>query len=159
MVWAKDRFPQRIRIVRNAYYSLISSSFNGTTLFYNPTILPPTNLRPESVKTWEVGVEANLFNNRLHIDAAYYNKVTSDQIMNANVATSTGYTSMYINAGKISNKGVELQVSGDIIKNPKGFNWTATLNWAKDKSRIDELYTDPLPDSPWTLTKSVVAGA
>ena len=45
----------------NAYYSLISSSFNGTTLFYNPTILPPTNLRPESVKTWEVGVEANLF--------------------------------------------------------------------------------------------------
>ena len=71
-----------------------------------------------------------MFNNRLHIDAAYYNKVTSDQIMNANVATSTGYTSMYINAGKISNKGVELQVSGDIIKNPKGFNWTATLNWA-----------------------------
>ena len=64
--------------------------------------------------------------------------------MNANVATSTGYTSMYINAGKISNKGVELQVSGDIIKNPKGFNWTATLNWAKDKSRIDELYTDPV---------------
>ncbi|WP_256682613.1 hypothetical protein [Parabacteroides distasonis] len=48
--------------------------------------------------------------------------MTSDQIMNANVATSTGYTSMYINAGKISNKGVELQVSGDIIKNPKGFN-------------------------------------
>ena len=85
-----------------------------------------------------------MFNNRLHIDAAYYNKVTSDQIMNANVATSTGYTSMYINAGKISNKGVELQVSGDIIKNPKGFNWTATLNWAKDKSRIDELYTDPV---------------
>ena len=78
----------------NAYYSLISSSFNGTTLFYNPTILPPTNLRPESVKTWEVGVEANLFNNRLHIDAAYYNKVTSDLIMIANVATSSGYTSM-----------------------------------------------------------------
>ena len=99
-----------------------------------------------------------MFNNRLHIDAAY-NKVTSDQIMNANVATSTGYTSMCISTlEKISNKGVELQVSGDIIKNPKGFNWTATLNWAKDKSRIDEVYTDPLPDSPWTLTKSVVAG-
>ena len=55
---------------------------------------------------------------------------------------------MYINAGKISNKGVELQVSGDIIKNPKGFNWTATLNWAKDKSRIDELYTDPVTGQP-----------
>lgn len=132
----------------NAYYSLISSSFNGTTLFYNPINMPPTDLRPESVKTWEIGLEANLFDNRLHVDAAYYNKVTTDQIMNANVATSTGYQSMYINAGKISNKGVELQISGDIIKNPKGFNWTATLNWAKDKSRIDELYTDPVTGQP-----------
>lgn len=128
----------------NAYYSLINSSFNGTTLFYNPTSLPPANLRPESVETWEVGLEANLFNNRLHLDGAYYTKVTSDQIMNANVATSTGYNSMYINAGKISNRGVELQISGDIFKNPKGFSWTSTLNWAKDKSRIDELYTDPI---------------
>lgn len=128
----------------NAYYSVVSTSFNGVSLFYNPVTLPPVNLRPETVKTWEVGIEANLFDNRLHFDGAYYQKTTTDQIMDANVATSTGYTSMYINAGKISNKGVELQVSGDIIKHPKGFNWTATLNWAKDKSRIDELYTDPV---------------
>lgn len=128
----------------NAYYSVVSTSFNGVSLFYNPYTLPPVNLRPETVKTWEIGIEANLFDNRLHFDGAYYQKATTDQIMDANVATSTGYTSMYINAGKISNKGVELQISGDIIKNPKGFNWTATLNWAKDKSRIDELYTDPV---------------
>ncbi len=128
----------------NAYYSLKNPSFNGVNMFYNPTTLPPTHLRPESVKTWEIGLETNMFNNRLHIDAAYYRKTTTDQIMDANVATSTGYRSMYINAGKISNKGVELQVSGDIFKNPKSFSWTATLNWAKDKSRIDELYTDPV---------------
>ena len=79
--------------------------------------------------------------------------------MNANVATSTGYTSMYINAGKISNKGVELQVSGDIIKNPKGFNWTATLTGRRIRVESMSFIQIPLPDSLWTLTKSVVAGA
>jgi TonB-linked SusC/RagA family outer membrane protein len=127
----------------NAYYSVLSGAFNGTALFYNPVTLPPNGLKPETVKTWEIGTEASLFNNRLHIDAAYYSKQTTDQIMNVNVAASTGYNSMYINAGKISNKGIELQVSGDILRNPNGLNWTATLNWAKDKSRIDKLYTDP----------------
>ncbi|MCD7976503.1 MAG: SusC/RagA family TonB-linked outer membrane protein [Tannerellaceae bacterium] len=128
----------------NAYYELITGSFNGTTLFYNPYVLPPTKLRPESVKTWEIGLETSLLDNRLRLDVAYYQKTTTDQIMNANVATSTGYNAMYINAGKISNKGVELQVSGDIIKNPKGFSWTSTINWSRDRSRIDELYTDPV---------------
>ena len=127
----------------NAYYSVINAPFNGTTLYYNPTTYPALSLRPEMVKTWEVGVEANFLQNRLHLDAAYYQKTTSDQIMKAQVATSTGYNAMMINAGEISNKGVEIQLSGDIIKNPKGFNWTATLNWSKDKSKIIELYTDP----------------
>ena len=95
------------------------------------------------VKTWEAGLEANFLNNRIRLDGAYYQRVTTDQIMSANIAASTGYTSMYINAGKVSNKGIELSLTADIFKNEKGFSWTSTLNWSKDKSRIDELYTDP----------------
>ena len=128
----------------NAYYSVINAPFNGTTLYYNPTTYPALSLRPEMVKTWEIGFEGNFIQNRLHVDAAYYQKTTSDQIMEAQVATSTGYNAMMINAGEISNKGVEIQVSADIIKNADGFNWTATLNWSKDKSKIIELYTDPV---------------
>ncbi len=128
----------------NAYYSVLSAPFNGTSLYYNPITFPATHLRPEMVKTWEVGVEANFLRNRLHLDVAYYQKTTTDQIMQARVSTATGYRSMMINAGEISNKGVELQVSGDIIQNKDGFNWTATLNWSKDKSKIVELYTDPI---------------
>lgn len=127
----------------NTYYNAVSGSFNGTTLFYNPTQYPPEGLRPEMVKTWEVGAEAHLLNHRLRVDAAYYQRTTSDQIMSAEIANSTGYTSMLLNAGKISNKGFELSISGDIFKNPKGFSWTSTLNFSKDKSKIEELYTDP----------------
>lgn len=130
--------------VSNAYYSVLSAPFDGTTLYYNPTTYPAQNLRPEMVKTWEIGLEANFLNNRIHFDGAYYQKTTTDQIMQANLSTATGYNAMYINAGKISNKGVEIQLSADIFRNPKGFSWTTTFNWSKDKSRIDELYSDPV---------------
>jgi outer membrane receptor protein involved in Fe transport len=123
-----------------SYYRSETAGMKGRTLSSNSFTYPPIGLRPEMVKTWEIGVEANLFNNRLRMDAAYYSKVTTDQIMTANVANSSGYENMVINAGKISNAGLEIQISADIIKNPRGLNWTATLNWAKDKSVVEELY-------------------
>lgn len=86
--------------VSNAYYSVLSAPFDGTTLYYNPTTYPAQNLRPEMVKTWEIGLEANFLDNRIHFDGAYYQKTTTDQIMQANLSTATGYNAMYINAVK-----------------------------------------------------------
>ncbi|MCC8198053.1 MAG: TonB-dependent receptor [Tannerellaceae bacterium] len=142
--WAKIGSATDAYKIGRYYDAYIGGSFNGNVLYSNPQTYPPLALRPEMVKTWEVGVEANFLNNRLHLDAAYYQRTTTDQIMEANLANSTGYTSMLLNAGKVKNKGVELQISADIIKNAKGFNWTATLNWSKDKSKIIELYEDPV---------------
>jgi len=129
-----------------AYYEadITRATIYGTTLYRNPLVFPPKNLRPEMVKTWEIGLETTFIQNRIHLDLAYYQKRTTDQIMEANVSTPTGYTSMVINAGEISNKGVEIQLRADILKNTNGLNWSATLNWAKDKSKIVELYTDPV---------------
>ena len=123
-----------------AYYRAEDVGMKGQTLYSNPFVYPPNGLRPEMVNTWEIGIEAAFLQNRIRLDAAYYSKVTTDQIMEANIANATGYSSMVINAGKISNKGVEIQLNADIVRNPGGFNWTATLNWAKDKSQIVELY-------------------
>jgi TonB-linked SusC/RagA family outer membrane protein len=126
-----------------SYYRSEASGMSGISLFSKPFILPPQGLRPEKVSTWEIGIEAAFVDSRIRLDAAYYNKVTTDQIMEVNTAVSAGYTSMLINAGEISNKGVEIQLSADIFRNTQGFNWTASLNWSKDKSKIVELYTDP----------------
>ena len=67
----------------------------GRVLFSNPYIYPPIGLRPEMVKTWEIGVDASLFNNRLRIDAAYYDKLTTDQIMEANRSATVASKSSY----------------------------------------------------------------
>jgi TonB-linked SusC/RagA family outer membrane protein len=150
-----------------SYYRSETTGMFGTGLFSNPYIYPPKGLRPESVKTWEVGVEARFIQNRIRLDFAYYSKNTTDQIMEVNTSPASGYTSMLINAGEIANKGVEIQLAADIVRNPRGFNWTATLNWSKDKSKIIELYTDPSTGTPlesyqigssWSCTSLAIPG-
>ena len=121
------------------YYASADYTIDGVTQYSKPTTAPFDDLKPEKVVTMEVGAEAAFFDNRIRIDAAYYNKVTSDQIMSIEVPRSTGYYYALINAGKIRNRGVELQLSAKIFRNEKGFNWTAIFNWAKDKSKILEL--------------------
>lgn len=123
-----------------AYYYAQSASFDGVAQMYKSMTYPNEGLRPESIRTWEVGTEIGLFNNRLHADFAYYYKNTRDQIMSVTTSNVVGFSSMLLNAGEIENKGFEVQLRGDILRNESGFNWSSTLNFANDKSEIIELY-------------------
>lgn len=127
---------------RAYYYMETAGSFNGVSQIYRSTVYPNENLRPESIKTWEIGAELGFLHDRLHIDFAYYKKSTTDQILNVTIPYSSGYSAMLINAGEIQNKGYELQVSGDILRNKNGLNWTSTFNFSKDVSKVIELYPD-----------------
>lgn len=147
-----------------AYYYAEASSFKGVAQMYRSYTYPNEGLRPESIKTWEVGMEAGLFNDRLHADVAYYNKTTEDQIMNVSTSNVVGFSSMVLNAGKIKSKGLELQLRGDILRSKNGLNWTSTLNYSKDKSKVVEL----APDFPalksyqlgwtWGIANQAIAG-
>lgn len=126
-----------------AYYQLYTDgSFNGVAQIYKSTIYPNENLRPESIRTWEIGAELGFLHDRLHIDFAYYKKSTTDQILDVDIPYASGYRSILINAGEIQNQGFELQVSGDIIRNSKGFNWSSTFNFSKDNSKVVSLYPE-----------------
>ncbi|HOO42957.1 MAG TPA: SusC/RagA family TonB-linked outer membrane protein, partial [Bacteroidales bacterium] len=123
------------------YYSSAGYNIHGAGQFYNPTTYPPAGLRPESVVTAEVGLEARFFDNRLGFDVALYNKNTTDQILSVDVSRSTGYSSMKINAGEINNKGAEVQLTATPVRTGD-FQWNITLNWSKDQSKIISLYED-----------------
>jgi TonB-linked SusC/RagA family outer membrane protein len=126
------------------YFSAGASTIYGVTQFNQSTEFPPASLRPEQVVTTEFGFEANFLRNRLGVDVAVYDKTTTDQIMSVAISKATGYNTTLVNAGEINNKGVEVQLRGSIVKSNNGFNWDMILNWAQDKSKIIELYTDPV---------------
>ena len=125
-----------------AYYYAQSASFDGVAQMYRSMTFPNENLRPEQIRTWEIGTEIGLFNDRVHADVVYYYKTTRDQIMNVTTSNVVGFSSMLLNAGEIENKGIEIQLRGDVIKKEEGFNWSTTLNYAKDNSKVIELYPE-----------------
>jgi len=122
-----------------AYYYPETSSFNGVAQMYKSYTYPNEGLRPESVKTWEVGIETSSFSDRLHLDIAYYDKMTSDQIMNVSTSNVVGFSAMVLNAGKIESKGLEIQLRGNILRRNNGLNWTSSLNFSKVDSKVLEL--------------------
>lgn len=122
------------------YYSTPEmSNINGIVQYAKSTTHPFEDLKPENIMTREIGAEASLFNNRMRMDVAYYQRSTKDQIMTVQVPSSSGYKYTLINAGKVDNKGMEITISGDILKSPNGINWTSTFNWSKDNSKVVSL--------------------
>ena len=125
-----------------SYYIPNNYAFNGVGQIYKSYTLPNPGLMPENVTSWEIGTEIGMFDDRLHLDVAYYQKKTEDQILNVTTSNVVGFGPMLVNAGRIDNKGIEIQLSGDILRNHNGFNWTSTLNFSRDRSKVVELYED-----------------
>lgn len=98
------------------------------------------DLKPERRKEIEFGIEASFFKNRITIDATYYDAKVVDQILALPLAPSTGYTSQQANIGTVRNKGFEGLISVAWFKKPSnGFNWTTSVNYAKNEGILEEL--------------------
>ncbi len=118
-------------------YSTEKGGF-GLLYAYEPTTLPNVNLKPEISTSYEFGTEWKFFKNRLGLDFAYYNTTTKNQVLNIPLTNSTGYAYKTANVGKISNKGIELMLTGTAIQT-KDFSLGFTANFAKNKTMVDEL--------------------
>ena len=96
-------------------------------------------LKPEITTGLELGVDIRFLDGRIGLDAAYYEQSTRDQILAVDIARSSGYNSRVLNAGEITNKGVEIGLSGTILELPNGLTWDAAVNFAKNESLVVEL--------------------
>ncbi|HJT74578.1 MAG TPA: SusC/RagA family TonB-linked outer membrane protein [Chitinophaga sp.] len=105
---------------------------NGVNLVTN------SNLKPLTSTTYEVGAEAQFFNNRLGFDVTYYKKQTTDDIVSTAVSTASGYNNALLNVGKLSNKGIEVLLTGTPIKG-KNFTWNVSYNMAHNTSKVEQL--------------------
>jgi TonB-linked SusC/RagA family outer membrane protein len=113
----------------------------GNSLVTVPDTRNNPDLKPETQKALEGGLEMNFFRNRLGFDLALYKNNTMDQLMPVTVSYATGYDSKWVNAGEIENKGVELALFGTPVQTPD-FRWDVSLNWAKNNNQVVELFVD-----------------
>lgn len=107
--------------------------------YYAASTTFPANLKWETTSQWNYGLDLSLFDQRLRITADYYTKKTTNLLNSVSLPASTGYSNTIQNIGEMSNRGVELLVDVDLIRS-RDFLWTASVNFAKNKNRVDKLY-------------------
>lgn len=118
---------------------------NGNTLpylgnsgFAISNTLGNGKLVPETVTGLEAGLELKFFKGRVSLDATAYNQQSKNLLISQPVAASSGYIARYVNAGEMTNKGLELALGLDIVKT-ENFNWNMTTQWSKNVSKVTKL--------------------
>ncbi|MFD2934418.1 SusC/RagA family TonB-linked outer membrane protein [Spirosoma flavum] len=123
----------------NTFTSLTNYSIDGKSGVAVPQILGNANAKPETATEIETGVDVGFFNNRLTLEATYYDKRVLNFLYQYQLAPSTGATQ--INAypvGDLKNQGIELSLNAQIIKK-RGFNWNSTLNYWFNRTNVTRL--------------------
>ena len=103
-------------------------------------------LEPEFTLSKEIGLDLNFYDSRLNLEATYYTMSTTNQTLPAEIAYSSGYSSMNVNAGEMKNSGVELEL-GLVPVSTNDLRWDVNVSYAYWKSEVvsltdafDELY-------------------
>lgn len=125
-------------VIRAGGYGQTNYPVGGVPAFEKGAVLGNPNLKPELTKEFEIGADLRFFNNRFGIDAAYYKKTTTDLIMLADIAASSGYLRQTTNLGQITNTGFEFMLNATPVK-IGDFKWDLTYNFTKANTILDEL--------------------
>ncbi len=104
---------------------------------------PFTELQPEKMHSFEMGIDFAALNNNLTAELTYYKSNNKNQLFSIAAPTGTGYESYYINSGNIQNQGVEFTVGYDWQIN-QNWRWMSSINGAYNDNKILEL-DDELP--------------
>jgi len=115
----------------NAYYSFGNSLTQGVFI----SSLANPDLKWESTAQSNIGLDLGAFKQRVNLTVDYYKKKTTNLLLNALLPTSTGYYSAFKNIGSTSNEGLEISLSGDIIKS-REFTWSSSFNIAFNKNKV-----------------------
>ncbi|MGN6639475.1 MAG: SusC/RagA family TonB-linked outer membrane protein [Mucilaginibacter sp.] len=114
-------------------YFTSNNTVNGLPIGSFSSELPNYNLKPFTLTEFETGMNLNFFGNRLGIDVTYFNRITHNEITNAQQSVATGFTSAYVNVGKTKNTGIELLLTGAPIES-KDFSWKTAINFSHVKN-------------------------
>ena len=112
--------------------------FGSSPAFRTSAFAANPDLRPERTRSWELGLDLRLANNRLGIDATYYQMLSEDQIIFLPVALTSGKQTRLANGGTISNKGFELSLYAQPVRQGK-FSWDLNLNLGHNRAIVEEL--------------------
>lgn len=109
-----------------------------TVVGYAKDTPPNPDLKWETSKQFNVGVDFGMLNNRISGSVDYYNTRTTDLLLPEILPITSGYSEIINNVGETKNWGIDVSLKGNVVQ-AGDFNWDMTINWAKDKNEIVKL--------------------
>jgi TonB-linked SusC/RagA family outer membrane protein len=168
-VVSQEKFMQNVDFVNNLKLSVSYGTagnqegigdFASRELFgrttYNGVPGPAITQLPNPDLTWEerekfnAGINATILKNRVQLNVDYYNEITNNLFLNAQLSRTTGFTSLNQNIGKIRNRGWEFTAISENLKT-KGFLWTTSVNFTVNRNEILAL-------TPTTPSTGIISG-
>lgn len=120
----------------------ISFPYQGQSGYLLSQTLGNPNLRNEQLNEFEVGLETNLFGNRIGLEASYFDRKTKNGIIpGVTIASSTGYTGTTVNSAEMYNKGVEVLLNAKPVVG-KNFSWDFSFNFTKISNKVLSIYNN-----------------
>jgi TonB-linked SusC/RagA family outer membrane protein len=107
----------------------------GRQTFVPSSQLANANIRPERTRSFEVGVDAGFFNNKVSLLATYYRNNVFDLVVNRLLAPTEGGRSIVDNVGELENKGVELALGINLVQK-KDFNWDLNAIYSRNVGKV-----------------------
>lgn len=92
-------------------------------------------LRPERKTEYEIGTDLRLLSNRLRVGFTYYENKINDMLVGVTLAASTGFAAKYTNAARMQNKGIEADLSFDVLRRG-AFKWTANAIFSRNRNKV-----------------------
>lgn len=110
---------------------------------FDPRESYPGDLNWEMQEQINIGLDLSLFNHRVNFTADYYRKTTRDLLNQVQMPLSSGYNYTVQNIGSMQNNGLELQLSGDLIRTTN-LRWNLSANLSYNENKVLELYGDQM---------------
>ena len=123
----------------------ITMDGQSATALYPSSRMGNSGLGWETTKTFNIGIDFGLLNNRINGNIDFYTSTTTDLLLQRNLPKISGYSNVYMNMGKTANKGLEVTINSKNIVT-KDFTWGTNLVWSWNKNEIKDLYGDEKSD-------------
>lgn len=120
----------------------LGGGLNGA-LYGNGSFIPSSSrgsdaLRPERKKEIEIGADLRFLENKISLSGTYYRNQTVDVLLDFPIANSRGVTQLYTNGAELENKGLELDLGYNVVKN-KHWNWDVNLIYSQVRNKVTRL--------------------
>lgn len=99
------------------------------------TQLPYPQLKWETKKMLNTGIDVSVLDNRIRATVDYYNNKTVDLFLDRQLSRTSGFASITANLGRLQNRGIEVSMNAEIIRS-RNFNWSINANYTYNKNKI-----------------------